>query len=140
MSRRICQLAPSQRFCAVGYVLLCAPVRFVRGETHANLEDVVAFLSHRERSLHHIVALLYKTRDKLENALDIWQRLGLGTLTEPGQDGVEETVETLSASMNKVRGQKSDIGVDALLLLLLFCCGAVVNDDYRRRCRCRRLC
>jgi Vacuolar sorting protein 39 domain 1 len=73
--------------------------RFAKSENFANLEDSVTFLN--ARSLFHVVALLYKSRNMLENALDIWQKLGTSVLIEEGQDGVTETIEALSESPNK---------------------------------------
>lgn len=44
-------------------------------------------------------------RGQEEAALEIWQKLGTGVLTDAGLDGVAETIDTLAACSSKVCGR-----------------------------------
>ncbi len=69
------------------------------------LEDAKSYLD--KHSLFHVVALLFKGR-RLERAtLSVWRDLGTGVMSEPGFDGVEDSIQYLSGCADKVRHQST---------------------------------
>jgi hypothetical protein len=77
------------------------PPRFVLETKNLHLEYARAALE--REGLVHVVALLHKGLNMERQALSVWRDLGTGVHSEPGFDGVKETVQFLSASNDKVR-------------------------------------
>ncbi len=76
------------------------PARFVLVTKSLDMVDSRALLE--REGLVHVLALLYQGAHMEREALSVWRDLGTGVHSEPGYDGVKDTVAFLSASNNKV--------------------------------------
>lgn len=96
--------------------------KFVLVTKSLDMVDSRALLE--REGLVHVLALLYQGAHMEREALSVWRDLGTGVHSEPGYDGVKDTVAFLSASNNKalifefapwVLKRRPEVGMDIFL-------------------------